>query len=154
MQLTERITINGRNIDRTKTVVSIIGAAGTVIDITPDVVGIDYTPTQEKEFGFNLGLYPTHFAAGSITIEGTLTLTDGGIAKLDDYAKTIGGLNLLDLGQTFDMDIQIEYVLNDGALEVDILHIAHFTDYPRGVANDTLINERDLSFISAQYLRE
>lgn len=153
MQKTGKITINGRNIQKSLTRINVILAAGEYIELTDDILAIEYSTEIEKEFGFNLGGYPTHFSTGNISVSGTITITDGGISKLDAYALQNKALNLLDLGQTFDMDIQVEYTLNDGIVETDLLHICHFTTYPRGVNKDTLINERSIDFISAQLLK-
>lgn len=152
MQSSDKININGRNIDRPNCAISVTGLAGTVLDLTNDVVAIDYTATQEKEFGKNLSLYPSSFAAGSIVVEGTLTLTDGGVKGLNDYAKELGGQNLMDLGLTYNMDILVEYLLNDGSVETDTVHIVHFTTLPRGLDSGTLINSRAISFIAAQLI--
>ena len=157
MQNTTPIKINGRNIDRTKTRVSVVTSlGGNFVDITEDVSAINYTQDQAKEFGYNLGLYASHFAVGGIVVSGSLRLSDGGVAKLDGMAKGLQGMNLLDLGQGGnDITIVVEYSMNDtSAPQLDQVRMAHFTSYPRGVDKGTLINERELPFIAAQLITE
>lgn len=154
MQDNSNLVLNGKNIEKTRTTVEVV-IAGDAIDITGDCLGIEYTISQEKEYGYNLGVHPTHYGLGAIEVEGTLMVTDGGIAALEDKAATLGGVTVLDLGQTVNtMNILVTYRDNTNTKRIEELQAVMFTENARGVNKDTILNEREIPFIAGKLVKK
>ena len=148
-EFNDSININGNNYSRINTTIEISGLGIDTTDLSGGfLLGIDYSESQEKEFGFTLGSNrPSHFGAGNITAEGTLTLTDAGLAKLNEIAVASGLPNYLYLGQAGSVNITISYVTYNDLVKTDILEEVHFTTYTNGVNTDDILYTREVPMI-------
>lgn len=142
----DSLSINGNNYSRVKTVIELSGLAlFSPVDISEYVQGITYTETQDKEFGYVLGSNrPAHFGAGFITSEGTLTLTDAGLNKLNELATQKALPNYMYLGQAGSLNITVSYTTYNDKIKTDVLEHVHFTSYENGVNTDDLIYSREV----------
>jgi hypothetical protein len=148
LQEIDNITINGNNYDRTQVVIEISGAAIVTTDLTTVVQGIDYQETPSIEFGYSLGSRrPTAVGFGNIEADGTLTLTDAGLAKLNDVAVESGLPSMHFLGQTGQVDLTITYITYAGGVKTDILEHVYFTNYNNGVNTDDVLYTREVSMV-------
>lgn len=151
MALNDNITINNNNYSRTQTEVTLGGAgylAATPGNLTPFIKGIEYTETQDKEFGWTIGSNrPSHFGVGNITAEGTLTMDDAGLQKLNEIAVSMSLPSYLYLGQAGQINIEVKYTAYDNTVKTDLLEVVHFTNYTQGVNTDDIINEREVNMI-------
>lgn len=112
---------------------------------------INYSTEQDKQFGYGLGLNPTHFAVGKKTHTGDITLSDNGVAELNKLARNIGLSDLLDLGQVDDLVITIEYTRSDNSTIVsDTLQGVHFTSYTGQADSDSILRERSFNMMIQQ----
>jgi len=146
----DSININGNNYNKTLTQISLNVGSVTIPDFANYVKGITYTQTQQKEFDYTIGtLRPSHIGFGKIESNGTLTLTDAGLAKLNDFAiKDILVPNYLFLGQNgLPVTIIVKYVNYDMTEKTDVLEHIHFTDYSNGVNTDDITYSREVGML-------
>jgi hypothetical protein len=150
MAFNDNLKINGNNYSRTQTIIELSVGISQPVPITEYVKGIAYTESQDKQFDYTLGSNnrASHFGAGNITAEGTLTLTDAGLKTLVGIASANTGVaNILSLGQLGGVSITIEYTTNNGVVKTDILQEVHFTSYSNGVNTDDVLYSRELPMI-------
>lgn len=148
LQEIDNININGNNYDRTRATIEISGIAIGAHDISTSVKGIDYQETPDIQFDYSLGSRrPTAVGFGNIEADGTLTLTDAGLAKLNDIATSNGLPSILYLGQTGQVDITITYATYNGLTKTDTLEHVYFTNYNNGVNTDDVLYSREISMI-------
>jgi len=142
------ININGNNYDRTQVIVEIGGVGIVTTDITTVVKGVDYQETPDIQFDYSLGSRrPTAVGFGNIEADGTLTVTDAGLAKLNEIAVAGGLPSLLYLGQAGQIDLTITYATYNGLTKTDILEHVYLTNYNNGVNTDDVLYSRDISLI-------
>lgn len=142
----ELISINRRFYDKRKTMVE-IGSE----DFTKFITGIEYTFERSSEFNYNLLGQVTAFARGNDACSGTLSMTDAGVDKLNEYARAKGLPNYLHLGGLEDLDITISYTTyDDSKVKTDILHIVHFTSYNKSMDADSNTNSVDVPMVIGQ----
>lgn len=147
------LNINGRNIDKTKTEI-VLNVDGNTQDITQYVSGISYEESQNVEFGYNLSNRPHQVGYGNIEGSGTLTISDAGIQKINEFATglTLRGENLesyFELGKFLDASkIVVTYASYDESEAIeDELQGVQFTNFNRGVNQDTNIYTREVSMM-------
>lgn len=148
MAFNDNININGNNYNRIQTVIEISGAIIGTEPISEFVKGIEYSESQDKQFDYTLGsARPSHFGVGFITAEGTLTLTDAGLNKLNEIAVNSGLPSFMYLGQAGSINITVYYTTNNGLVKTDILEEVHFTSYSNGVNTDDVLYSREVPMI-------
>ncbi len=143
------ININGNNYDRTRCKVEISVAEGLVTeDLTKYVKGIDYNETPDIQFDYSLGSRrPTAVGFGNITSEGTLSISDAGLSKLNEIAVLADLPTMVWLGQAGKVDITIEYTTYNGRVRTDKLEHVYMTNYNNGVNTDDVLYSRDIPLV-------
>jgi len=146
----DNLNINGNNYSRINTIVELSGVAFGTVDITEYVKGISYSQSQVKEFDYTLGSHnrPSHFGVGNITCEGSMSLTDAGLGKLNEIAISIGVPSMLYLGQDgVGMNITVSYTTYNDKTKADKLEFVHFMGYSNGVNKDDVLYTREVGLI-------
>jgi hypothetical protein len=141
----DQLRINGNNYDRTRTSIEIAGVTIKGRDITNVVKGISYSETADIQFDYSLGSRrPTAIGFGNIVSEGSITLSDAGIALLNDIATDSGLPSLTYLGQSGAINITVSYTTYNGIVKTDVLESVFFTNYNNGVNTDDVLYSREI----------
>lgn len=134
------ITINRKNFDRSKTILEIDS-----IDFTKHLISMNYGMDREHEFGFGISNLPIISMNGKYTCTGSIRMYDSGLNALNEYAVSLGLTNYLELGISEQCTITVTYTTQEGVVVKDILYEVHFNSSSRGQEQGTLINEREIS---------
>jgi len=144
----DALRINGNNYDRTRCTIEISGLGIQNTDLTDYTKGISYTETPDIQFDYSLGSRrPTAVGFGNIVSSGSLTLSDAGLAKLDEIAFAASLPSLIYLGQTGGINITITYTTYNGDIKTDVLEQVYFTNRENGVNTDEVLYSRELALI-------
>ncbi len=145
LQELDQVNINGNNFNKDQTVIEISGFGIVTTDITSTVKGIDYTETIDSDFDFALGSKrPSGIVSGNVTAEGTLTVSDAGLDKLNKLALNAGLPGLAYLGLGGLIDITISYTTYNGLVKTDLLQTVLFSAFSNGVNNSDLTYDREI----------
>ena len=105
---------------------------------------ISYNPTKEKEALMAAGRNPWAIQHGGYKYEGSVTVLQSALDRMDAIAKSAGYDSILDV----DTDIIVSYSVDGTLVNMDRVVSASFTGWTKSASQDTKFMEIELPFIA------